>query len=93
MAEPAPAAGVRRPVRRDGAQRRLSDGQLAATGRSVVPIRDAKTGQRVPWVPLRDSQAREGHVHFETPKINRNEEPLLTEEALRAAAARPSWTS
>lgn len=63
-------------------------GKLAATGQYVVPIRDAKTGQRVPWYRYETGQAREGHVHFETPKINRNEEPLLTEEALRAAAAK-----
>ena len=62
--------------------------KLAATGRYVVPIRDAKTAQRVPWYRYETGQAREGHVHFETPKINRNEEPLLTEEALRAAAAK-----
>ena len=62
--------------------------KLAATGQYVVPIHDAKTGQRVPWYRYETDDAREGHVHFETPKINRNEEPLLTEEALRTAVAK-----
>lgn len=60
-------------------------GKLAATGQYVVPIRDVKTGKRVPWYRYESAEAREGHVHFATPKINRNEETLLTEEALRAA--------
>ena len=62
--------------------------KLAATGQYVVPIRDVKTGKRVPWYRYESAEAREGHVHFETPKINRNEEPLLTEEALRAAVTK-----
>lgn len=62
--------------------------KLSSTGRYIVPVRDSKTDKSIPWYQYEKDPEINDMVYFETPKINRNKEPLLREHALRDAVAK-----